>query len=195
MTSRMTATIATTTPIHELSIRHFRNVGIMAHVDAGKTTLSERVLFYCGVVRKAGSVDAGTTALDDLPQEQKKGITISAAATTVYWTPTTGPRASHKHQLNLIDTPGHVNFSVEVERSLRVLDGAICVFDAAHGVEPQSETVWRQADRYGVARIAFVNKMDKPGADFAMCVKHRWRRCLTTSLSCVDVRTGVLWHP
>lgn len=154
-----------------VSIQQFRNVGIMAHVDAGKTTLSERVLFYCGVVRKAGSVDAGTTALDDLPQEQKKGITISAAATTVYWTPTTGPRATHKHRINLIDTPGHVDFTVEVERSLRVLDGAICVFDAAHGVEPQSETVWRQADRYNVARIAFVNKMDKPGADFAMSVQ------------------------
>jgi elongation factor G len=143
----------------------------MAHVDAGKTTLAERILYYCGVVRKIGSVDAGTAALDDLPQEQQKGITISAAATTVYWTPTTGPQAAIKHRINMIDTPGHVDFTVEVERSLRVLDGAVAVFDAAHGVEPQSETVWHQADRYRVARVAFINKMDKPGADFAMCVK------------------------
>jgi elongation factor G len=154
-----------------IPLERFRNVGIMAHVDAGKTTLSERVLYYTGVLRRIGSVDEGTTALDDMPQEQAKGITISAAATTTHWHITGPGGARERFRVNLVDTPGHVDFTIEVERSLRVLDGAVAVFDAAHGVEPQSETVWRQADRYGVPRIAMVNKMDKAGADFDASVR------------------------
>jgi elongation factor G len=134
-----------------------RNIGIMAHIDAGKTTTTERILFYTGVNYKIGEVHDGTATMDWMPQEQERGITITAAATTCSW---------NKHRVNIIDTPGHVDFTVEVERSLRVLDGAVAVFDAVAGVEPQSETVWRQADRYKVPRIAFVNKMDRVGADF-----------------------------
>jgi len=134
-----------------------RNIGIMAHIDAGKTTTTERILFYTGVNYKIGEVHEGTATMDWMPQEQERGITITAAATTCFW---------DKHRVNIIDTPGHVDFTVEVERSLRVLDGAVAVFDAVAGVEPQSETVWRQADRYRVPRIAFVNKMDRVGADF-----------------------------
>jgi len=134
-----------------------RNIGIMAHIDAGKTTTTERILFYTGVNYKIGEVHDGTATMDWMPQEQERGITITAAATTCFW---------NKHRVNIIDTPGHVDFTVEVERSLRVLDGAVAVFDAVAGVEPQSETVWRQADRYRVPRIAFVNKMDRVGADF-----------------------------
>jgi len=138
-----------------------RNIGIMAHIDAGKTTTTERVLFYTGVNYKLGEVHEGTATMDWMPQEQERGITITSAATTCFW---------NKHRINIIDTPGHVDFTVEVERSLRVLDGAVAVFDAVAGVEPQSETVWRQADRYKVPRIAFVNKMDRIGADFERCV-------------------------
>ncbi|MBN1434660.1 elongation factor G [Candidatus Fermentibacterales bacterium] len=138
-----------------------RNIGIMAHIDAGKTTVTERILFYSGRVHRMGDVDHGTTVMDWMPQERERGITITSAATTFFW---------RDHQINLIDTPGHVDFTVEVERSLRVLDGAVVVFCAVGGVEPQSETVWRQADRYGVPRIAFVNKMDRQGADFARAV-------------------------
>jgi elongation factor G len=138
-----------------------RNIGIMAHIDAGKTTTTERILFYTGVNYKIGEVHEGTATMDWMPQEQERGITITAAATTCYW---------NQHRVNIIDTPGHVDFTVEVERSLRVLDGAVAVFDAVAGVEPQSETVWRQADRYKVPRIAFVNKMDRVGADFERCV-------------------------
>jgi elongation factor G len=138
-------------------IDHIRNIGIMAHIDAGKTTTSERILFYTGVSHRIGEVHFGSTVMDYLPEEQERGITITSAATTCYW---------REHRVNLIDTPGHVDFTIEVERSLRVLDGAVAVFDAVSGVEPQSETVWRQADRYGVPRIAFVNKMDRPGATF-----------------------------
>jgi elongation factor G len=134
-----------------------RNIGIMAHIDAGKTTTTERILFYTGVNYKIGEVHEGTATMDWMPQEQERGITITAAATTCFW---------NQHRVNIIDTPGHVDFTVEVERSLRVLDGAVAVFDAVAGVEPQSETVWRQADRYKVPRIAFVNKMDRVGADF-----------------------------
>jgi elongation factor G len=134
-----------------------RNIGIMAHIDAGKTTTTERILFYTGVNYKIGEVHDGTATMDWMPQEQERGITITAAATTCFW---------DKHRINIIDTPGHVDFTVEVERSLRVLDGAVAVFDAVAGVEPQSETVWRQADRYKVPRVAFVNKMDRVGADF-----------------------------
>ncbi|GMU67657.1 MAG: elongation factor G [Acidobacteriota bacterium] len=138
-----------------------RNIGIMAHIDAGKTTTTERILFYTGVNYKLGEVHEGTATMDWMPQEQERGITITAAATTCFW---------NKHRINIIDTPGHVDFTVEVERSLRVLDGAVAVFDAVAGVEPQSETVWRQADRYKVPRIAFVNKMDRVGADFERTV-------------------------
>ncbi len=145
---------------HDLS--QFRNIGIMAHIDAGKTTTSERLLYYTGKSHKLGEVHEGTATMDWMVQEQERGITITSAATTVFWKDT---------RINLIDTPGHVDFTIEVERSLRVLDGAVAVFDAANGVEPQSETVWRQAERYHVPRIAFLNKMDKVGADFEMCIE------------------------
>ncbi|MCB1075442.1 MAG: GTP-binding protein, partial [Simkania sp.] len=139
-----------------------RNIGIMAHIDAGKTTCTERILFYSGRVHRIGEVHEGAATMDYMEQEQERGITITSAATTVYW-------AGCK--INIIDTPGHVDFTVEVERSLRVLDGAVAVFSAVDGVQPQSETVWRQAERYGVPRIAFINKMDRVGADYFYCVK------------------------
>ena len=134
-----------------------RNIGIMAHIDAGKTTTTERILFYTGINYKIGEVHEGAATMDWMEQEQERGITITSAATTCEW---------NDHTINIIDTPGHVDFTVEVERSLRVLDGAVAVFDAVAGVEPQTETVWRQADRYGVPRICFVNKMDRVGAEF-----------------------------
>ncbi|MCP3100359.1 elongation factor G [Myxococcus sp. K15C18031901] len=152
-------------------IERYRNIGIMAHIDAGKTTLTERVLFFTGRIHSTGEVHAGDTEMDWLPQEKQRGITITSAATTAFWTPRQGPNAGAAHRINILDTPGHVDFTIEVERSLRVLDGAVAVFDASQGVEPQSEAVWRQADRYGVPRIAFINKMDKVGADFAMSVE------------------------
>ena len=132
----------------------FRNIGIMAHIDAGKTTTTERVLFYTGVSHKIGEVHEGTATMDWMEQEQERGITITSAATTCFW-----KRNDTEHRINIIDTPGHVDFTMEVERSLRVLDGAVCVFDGVAGVEPQSETVWRQADKYGVPRICFINKL------------------------------------
>jgi len=138
-----------------------RNIGIMAHIDAGKTTSTERILFYTGVTYKIGSVDEGTATMDWMEQERERGITITSAATTAAW-----DRFGKKYRVNIIDTPGHVDFTVEVERSLRVLDGAVCVFDSVAGVQPQSETVWRQADKYRVPRVCFVNKMDRMGADF-----------------------------
>ncbi len=141
-----------------IPLTRLRNIGIMAHIDAGKTTATERILFYTGVSHKMGEVHDGTAVMDWMDQEQERGITITSAATTCFW---------DDHQINIIDTPGHVDFTVEVERSLRVLDGAIAIFSAVEGVEPQSETVWRQADKYKVPRIAFVNKMDRVGADFA----------------------------
>ena len=139
----------------------YRNIGIMAHIDAGKTTTTERVLYYTGRSYKIGEVHEGTAQMDWMEQEQERGITITSAATTCFW---------DDHRINIIDTPGHVDFTIEVERSLRVLDGAVAVFDSVAGVEPQSETVWRQADKYGVPRICFVNKMDRTGADFFRCV-------------------------
>lgn len=139
-----------------------RNIGIMAHIDAGKTTTTERILFYTGVNYKLGETHDGASTMDWMEQEQERGITITSAATTCYW---------KNNQINIIDTPGHVDFTVEVERSLRVLDGAVAVFDGKEGVEPQSETVWRQADKYNVPRICFVNKMDKLGADFYFTVR------------------------
>ena len=138
-----------------------RNIGIMAHIDAGKTTTTERILYYTGITYKIGEVHEGAATMDWMPQEQERGITITSAATTCEWNGT---------RINIIDTPGHVDFTVEVERSLRVLDGAVAVFDAVAGVEPQTETVWRQADKYGVPRMCFVNKMDRIGADFYRCV-------------------------
>src|SRR5262250_1490859 len=143
------------------SLERTRNIGIMAHIDAGKTTTTERILFYTGRNYKLGEVHEGTATMDWMEQEQERGITITSAATTAFW---------RNHRINLIDTPGHVDFTIEVERSLRVLDGAVAVFDAVGGVEPQSETVWHQADKYGVPRICFVNKMDRVGGDLAECV-------------------------
>src|SRR5437868_3277812 len=139
----------------------FRNIGIMAHIDAGKTTTTERVLYYTGVSHKIGEVHEGTATMDWMEQEQERGITITSAATTCFW-----ERNGVDHRINIIDTPGHVDFTMEVERSLRVLDGAVAVFDGVAGVEPQSETVWRQADKYGVPRICFINKLDRAGASF-----------------------------
>ena len=140
-----------------IPLESVRNIGIMAHIDAGKTTTTERILFYTGRTYKSGEVHEGAAVMDWMEQEQERGITNTSAATTAEW---------DGHTINIIDTPGHVDFTVEVERSLRVLDGAIAVFDAVSGVEPQSETVWRQADKYGVPRICFINKMDRIGADF-----------------------------
>ena len=150
----------------------YRNFGIMAHIDAGKTTCSERILYYTGKSHNIGEVHDGAATMDWMEQEQERGITITSAATTTFWERTEdGDKAdTPKHRLNIIDTPGHVDFTIEVERSLAVLDGAVCVLDANAGVEPQTETVWRQADRYKVPRIVFVNKMDKIGADFFNCV-------------------------
>ncbi|MBK7402778.1 MAG: elongation factor G [Myxococcales bacterium] len=155
----------------DIPLERLRNLGIMAHVDAGKTTLAERLLVFSGRIRRAGEVHDGNTVLDHLPEERRRGITITAAATTVSWTPTTGAQEGVAHRLQLIDTPGHIDFTVEVERSLRVLDGAVFVLDAACGVECQSETVFRQADKHGVPSLVFVNKIDKPGADVDLCVR------------------------
>src|SRR5687767_6880666 len=145
----------------------------MAHIDAGKTTTTERILFYTGVEHRMGEVHDGAATMDWMVQEQERGITITAAATTCFWL---------DHRVNIIDTPGHVDFTIEVERSLRVLDGAIAVFDAVNGVEPQTETVWRQADKYRVPRICFINKMDRVGADFAMSVDTIKKRLLANPL-------------
>ena len=154
-------------------LERYRNFGIMAHIDAGKTTTTERILFYTGKSHKIGEVHDGAATMDWMEQEQERGITITSAATTTFWERTEDGQTADtkKHRFNIIDTPGHVDFTIEVERSLAVLDGAVCVLDANAGVEPQTETVWRQADRYKVPRIVFVNKMDKLGADFFNCVK------------------------
>src|SRR6476661_7645802 len=146
-----------TTMANDVPLERYRNIGIMAHIDAGKTTTTERILYYTGKTYKIGEVHEGAAVMDHMVQEQERGITITAAATTAEW---------RDCQINIIDTPGHVDFTVEVERSLRVLDGGVVVFDAVAGVEPQSETVWRQADRYSVPRICFINKMDRVGANF-----------------------------
>ncbi|MFW5925920.1 MAG: elongation factor G [Myxococcota bacterium] len=151
----------------EYPLKRTRNIGIMAHIDAGKTTTTERVLFYSGISHKIGEVHEGAAIMDYMAQEQERGITITSAATTCFWQPLVGPFSDRKFRINIIDTPGHVDFTIEVERSLRVLDGAVAVFDGVAGVEPQSETVWRQADKYKVPRICFVNKMDRAGANFS----------------------------
>src|SRR6478672_6180729 len=143
-------------------IEDYRNFGIMAHIDAGKTTTTERILYYTGKSHKIGEVHEGAATMDWMEQEQERGITITSAATTAFW---------EGKRLNIIDTPGHVDFTIEVERSLRVLDGAVCVLDSNQGVEPQTETVWRQGDKYNVPRIVFCNKMDKTGASFEQCIK------------------------
>jgi elongation factor G len=156
----------------EYPLERTRNFGIIAHIDAGKTTTTERVLFYTGRTYRLGNVDDGTTVTDWMEQERERGITITAAAITCYW---------RNHQINIIDTPGHIDFTAEVQRSLRVLDGGVVVFDAVAGVEPQSETVWRQADLYRVPRMCFVNKMDRMGADF-------WR-----TIGMIEERLGA--HP
>ena len=145
----------------KFSLENTRNIGIMAHIDAGKTTTTERILYYTGKIHKIGETHEGASQMDWMEQEQERGITITSAATTAEW---------KNHRVNIIDTPGHVDFTVEVERSLRVLDGAVTVLDAQSGVEPQTETVWRQATNYGVPRLVFVNKMDKTGADFLYSV-------------------------
>ena len=146
----------------DYTLDKFRNIGIMAHIDAGKTTFTERVLFYTGKKHKIGETHDGAADMDWMEQEKERGITITSAATTCFW---------KDNKINIIDTPGHVDFTVEVERSLRVLDGAVAVFDGSQGVEPQSETVWRQADKYHVPRLCFINKMDKTGADFYMSLE------------------------
>ncbi|AAM73408.1 MAG TPA: elongation factor G [Chlorobaculum sp.] len=155
----------------QVALDRVRNIGIMAHIDAGKTTTTERILYYTGRLHKMGEVHEGGATMDWMEQEKERGITITSAATTCFWTPKYGNYAGLNHRINIIDTPGHVDFTVEVERSLRVLDGAVALFCAVGGVEPQSETVWRQANKYGVPRIAYVNKMDRVGANFFETVK------------------------
>src|SRR5262244_905595 len=157
----------------QYKIEKYRNIGIAAHIDAGKTTTTERILYYTGKSHKIGEVHDGAATMDFMEQEQERGITITSAATTCFW---------NDHRVNIIDTPGHVDFTIEVERSMRVLDGAVAVFDAVAGVEPQSETVWRQADKYRVPRICFVNKMDRTGADF-----HRTVRMIVDRLGAVPL--------
>lgn len=149
--------------MRQYPLEKYRDIGIIAHIDAGKTTVTERILFYTGISHKVGEVHTGDTIMDWMEQERERGITITAAATTCYWKPTYG---GEEHRINIIDTPGHIDFTVEVQRSLRVLDGGVVVFDGVAGVEPQSETVWHQADKYNVPRICFVNKLDRMGADF-----------------------------
>src|SRR5476649_1030817 len=166
--------MARTTPLER-----YRNIGIMAHIDAGKTTTTERILYYTGRSYKIGEVHEGTATMDWMEQEQERGITITSAATTCFW---------NDHRINIIDTPGHVDFTIEVERSLRVLDGAVTVFDSVAGVEPQSETVWRQADKYHVPRICFVNKMDRIGAEF-----HRTVDMMITRLNAVPLVIQLRW--
>src|SRR5438045_5825573 len=151
----------------QTALQKYRNIGIMAHIDAGKTTLTERILFYTGRIHRVGEVHEGAATMDWMEQERERGITITSAATTCQW---------RDHRIDIIDTPGHVDFTIEVERSLRVLDGAVAVFCAVGGVEPQSETVWRQADKYHVPRIAFINKCDRTGAEPQRCVEQMRER-------------------
>src|SRR5579884_484677 len=166
--------------VEQTDLQRTRNIGIIAHIDAGKTTTTERILYYTGRTYKIGEVHEGTAVMDWMEQERERGITITAAATTASW---------NGHRINIIDTPGHVDFTVEVERSLRVLDGGVVVFDGVAGVEPQSETVWRQADKYGVPRICFVNKMDRTGADFWRCF-HMIRERLGSSPVAIQMPIG-----
>ena len=165
------AAASVNSPKRKFPLEHTRNIGIAAHIDAGKTTTTERILFYSGVVHKMGEVHEGSAVTDWMEQERERGITITSAAISCNWTNKSGPFSGIQHQINIIDTPGHVDFTAEVERSLRVLDGAVGVFCAVAGVQPQSETVWRQMTKYSVPRIAFVNKMDRTGADFFAAVE------------------------
>src|SRR3989344_4740786 len=174
----------------EYSLEKIRNIGIIAHIDAGKTTTTERVLFYTGKTYKIGEVHEGEATMDWMAQERERGITITSAATTAFWTPKTGPYANQIHRINIIDTPGHVDFTAEVERSLRVLDGGGVVFDGSQGVEPQSETVWRQADKYDVPRICFINKLDRMGASFTGSLNSIHDR-LTPNAVAVTVPVGL----
>src|SRR5687768_5451580 len=182
----------------QFSLEKTRNIGIIAHIDAGKTTTTERVLFYTGITHKLGEVHEGEAVMDWMEQERERGITITSAATTTFW---------KDHRLNLIDTPGHVDFTIEVERSLRVLDGAVVVFDGVAGVEPQSETVWRQADKYQVPRMCFANKLDRTGADFWKVVQSIHDRLTTKTVvmtlpigeedafeGIIDLLTMKEWH-
>jgi len=164
----------------QVSLQATRNIGIIAHIDAGKTTTTERILYYTGRTHRLGNVDEGTTVTDWMDQERERGITITAAAVTCVW---------KDHQINIVDTPGHIDFTAEVQRSLRVLDGGVVVFDAVAGVEPQSETVWRQADRFGVPRVCFVNKMDRVGANFDRTV-NMIRDRLTSQPAVIQIPIG-----
>src|SRR5438067_3861410 len=173
---KATAMTNPNSPNRAYPLERTRNIGISAHIDAGKTTLTERILFYTGMIHRIGEVHEGTTSTDWMEQERERGITITSAATTCFWKQlkqegVTKLYEDQRMRVNIIDTPGHVDFTAEVERSLRVLDGAIAVFDAVAGVQPQSETVWRQANKYHVPRIAFINKMDRSGADFSGVVE------------------------
>src|SRR5436309_12273336 len=163
------------------TLDRYRNIGIMAHIDAGKTTLTERILFYTGRIHRVGEVHEGAATMDWMEQERERGITITSAATTCHW---------REHRINIIDTPGHVDFTVEVERSLRILDGAVAVFCAVGGVEPQSETVWRQADKYKVPRIAFINKMDRVGADFLHSIETMHDRLSAKAAVAIQLPVG-----
>ena len=163
----------------QVPLEKTRNIGIMAHIDAGKTTTTERVLFYTGITHKMGEVHEGTAVMDWMEQEQERGITITSAATTCFW---------NNYRINIIDTPGHVDFTVEVERSLRVLDGAIAILGAVEGVEPQTEAVWRQADKYRVPRMVFVNKMDRTGADYEACISQLRSKVHANPIPTVPVR-------
>jgi elongation factor G len=171
-------------------IEKYRNIGIIAHIDAGKTTSTERVLFYTGISHKIGEVHEGAAVMDWMAQERERGITITSAATTCFWTPTysTGDKAQ-EHRINIIDTPGHIDFTAEVQRSLRVLDGAVVIFDGVAGVEPQSETVWRQADKFGVPRICFINKLDRTGASFEKSLGSIWQK-LTPNAVAIQIPIG-----
>lgn len=165
-------------------IEKYRDIGIIAHIDAGKTTTTERVLFYTGISHKIGDIDEGTTIMDWMIQERERGITITAAATTCFWTPRDLPKTKENEcRINIIDTPGHIDFTAEVQRSLRVLDGAVVVFDGVAGVEPQSETVWRQADKFNIPRICFINKMDRMGANFEESLKSIWQKLTPNAIS------------
>jgi len=171
-------------------IEKYRNIGIIAHIDAGKTTSTERVLFYTGMSHKLGNIDEGTTIMDWMVQERERGITITSAAITCFWVPTYLPNEqANKYRINIIDTPGHIDFTAEVQRSLRVLDGAVVIFDGVAGVEPQSETVWRQADKFGVPRICFINKIDRTGASFEKSLGSIWKK-LTKNAVALQIPIG-----
>ncbi len=173
--------------MRQYPIEKYRDIGIIAHIDAGKTTVTERILFYTGISHKIGEVHEGKAIMDWMEQERERGITITAAATTCFWRPTNDKE--DEYRINIIDTPGHIDFTAEVQRSLRVLDGAVVVFDGVAGVEPQSETVWRQADRFSVPRICFINKLDRTGASFEKSLGSIWQR-LSPSAVALQIPIG-----